>query len=317
MTKKNDQRATVQLKTDPELGQVLTWAPETLEEPTTPEPAMPESLPTTQVDTDEVRALIRQTGEHHTTQLSTTEIGSILESSVSQGEETLSLHRIPRQDLEDGETTRWSKEQVAHVLDDAKKEMRKAKEARSHRTEQISDLELGVIVGKPLSREGSEERGHFKDVDTVRWDVDDMSGIVTEAQAAAMLEVSSKREDDEALLDIPEKQVTESVTHEALDDIMDEAISRHPRQGRLGTPSTPLNVSAPPRVALLEERMPQKMERSMQGGYRSVPASRRMPDTPQSEIDTTSTVKKLALTLLVLVVAFAIANVLYMMWPKS
>jgi hypothetical protein len=59
------------------------------------------------------------------------------------------------------------------------------------------------------------------------------------------------------------------------------------------------------------------MERSMQGAYRSVPASRSLHDTPHAEIDTMSTVKKLALILLVLVVAFAIANLLYMMWPKG
>ncbi len=262
---------------DLELGKVLVLsgpAPEQLEEITTPEPSR---------DHDPHEEVTQDSSSHEDTSGSAASV----------------------------KTTEWSQEDLAHLVQDIET-------PDPHHTEQISTNELqAMALSSTSTREVQgnrvkENKSHFNQVKTVQWEPPSLAGIVSEAEAAACLERSSVREDDAALLDVPEKQFTEEVDQARLDELMEEATARRPRQGKDIKPS-------PPAVALLEERMPDYMTRSPGGDYRSLSPS--MVDVThtvqQSHNPSLTLTHKLLITLIVLIVMSAVGAVLYLMWPKA
>ena len=301
-----DQVAT-QLISDPELGKVLTLAmppPASigLEEDTTPEPHR-----TTPIDPEAVLARLHGPVEHATTELSSLELDAVLKSSTPRSE-TLSLHRLPkdlekaRQEQETQHTEKWSKENITRLVDEAK--------ARAHQTEQLSSTALGdLLAGEEHTTRVAEEV--ISQVQTVRWDKDSpVAKIVQAHEAAALLEISAKREDDEALLDVPEKHRTEQVSQEDLDRVLEFATKNRPRQGRASHEILASRAPEPPRqVALLEEKMP-AIRKAPTGVYQSM-----MADTHQ---DTSSRDKLFTVlhVLIVLMVAAGVGALLWHMWPR-
>ncbi len=345
MQKKNKTREQcetreIQTITDPELGHIVTLAPvQELEEPTTPDPIkeiaehqanedipthhtpLPEHL-TTRVESDYVQALMRQpesaaasSGPLLTTKVNGQDIATMLEQNL-QGHQTTELDAEKVASLVQDMTV--EKQQTTAKLK-GKRVEELSNERPEQRTEQISDLELGVIADA-LKEHASQEKSstHFNEVETRRWKAGEVAGIVSETDAAALLEMSSVREDDEALLDVPEKQTTQTVTQDELDTLMEEATAQRPRQGKKSE-ELPVKKPSPPIVPLFEERSPQYMTRSPEGNYRSVAPSEVDHAWHKSSSDDSSMTltNKLLLVLVVLVVLLAVGNVLYLMWPKS
>tara|TARA_B100000686_G_C16481022_1_gene807059 strand:+ start:116 stop:691 length:576 start_codon:yes stop_codon:yes gene_type:complete len=182
--------------------------------------------------------------------------------------------------------------------------------ARTHQTEQLSNAALGhLLAGEERTVKVSSDV--IKEVETVRWDKDSpIAKIVSEHEAAALLEISGAREDDEALRDVPEKHRTEQVSQEDLDRVLELATKTRPRQGRASHEILASRAPESPRhVALLEEKMP-PIRKAPTGVYQSM-----MADTHQG----TSSRDKLFtvfLVLLVLVGTACVGVMLWHMWPR-
>lgn len=237
---------------------------------------------------------------------------------------------------------------------------------RTHRTEQISDLELGAVMKgmdpDRLKAQGARtcpdevpdfthtQKGYAVPeeayINTVKWNRDAVAKIVSEEEAAALMELSSSCEDDAPRLEedsleedtTPEPILTMSkrimdeehedevsntiLTHRVsdrdLDRLMENAARLRPVSGHRGARA---HTPAPhtPQIALLEEKMPGAVSRTDTGSYRAggnpPPRLPRYDEIYQDNASAQST-QTLLIILIALVVLIAIGNIIYMMYPK-
>jgi hypothetical protein len=300
-TKKNRAReqVNVELITDPELGKVVTLSDGMPRPMRTPLPY--ETRPTAQFDTDELSDLARSISEtsegrkgHDTKELSSAQIAE--EVARASAIDTGALHRVddPKHELD---TVEWAQDDIIAMVHDAEKHNAPKEHPTAHFSDHISDLELGVM----LDNEKLEPT--MEDVpcegETVRWDRSELPKIVSEAEASALLEVSSAQEDD-----INDTQATIQHSKDELDDLMTQASNQRPQHGQ-GIHTK--QVTSPPRIDLLEERNVSHITRRPDASYGSAPVSSYVSTT--GETDKESNARTLHV-LGVLVIVFLIANLI-------
>jgi hypothetical protein len=237
--------------------------------------------------------------EHTTSKLSSAELGEML-AHASQGD-TLSLHRVPEEQALDGsqDTEKWSEERIGALLEEANRR------EQALATEQLSSKTLENLLGKQEHTAATNEQVVEE---TVKWEKGAVAQILSEHEAAALLEMAGPREDDEALLDVPDRQSTEQVSQEELDTIMELATKTRPRQGKRAHEILEQRAqdTSPPKIALLEEKMP-PIRKAPTGHYQSM-----IDETPSRR----ERLQTLLLTLLVIVGLGMVGALLFHMWPR-
>jgi hypothetical protein len=297
-TKKNRAReqVNVELITDPELGKVVTLSEEEPRPMRTPLPY--ETRPTAQFDTDELAMSISETSDklkgHRTRELSSTQIAE--EVARASAIDTGALHRVhdPKHELD---TVEWAQDDIIAMVHDAEKQSAPEEHPTAHFSAHISDLELGVMLDNEKLAPAMEDVPC--EGETVRWERSELPKIVSEAEASALLEVSSVQEDD-----IEDTQATIQHNKDELDDLMMQASQQRPQHGQGARAK---QVSVPPRIDLLEERNVSQITRRPDASYGSAPVSSYVSSTRDADKDDQSKTLKI---LGVLVIVFLIANLI-------